>query len=98
MPTKKISDLPKHEMCKHPDHKLPMHVVYKPGVYEHTCTGCGHKIKFIVRSEGYLHTPEIKSDWTQFDFDDVSKDLDKIFDSIGNMIDNVGNTFKKYGK
>ena len=25
-----------------------MHQVFEPGIYEHTCAGCGHKTKFTV--------------------------------------------------
>lgn len=46
MSTKKVADLPKP--CHHPEHSLPGHVVYEPGVYEHKCPGCEKITTFIV--------------------------------------------------
>jgi len=45
-PTKKIDDAP--IPCVHPEHNPPSHMVYDPGVWEHTCPGCGKKITFTV--------------------------------------------------
>ena len=50
MPTKKIKeprDLPT-EFCSSRDHTPPSHMVYSPGVYEHTCSGCGKVTQFTV--------------------------------------------------
>jgi hypothetical protein len=44
--TKKIGDVP--HPCSHPEHNPPSHMVYKPGVYEHTCPGYGKKTVFTV--------------------------------------------------
>lgn len=44
---KKIADLLRP--CTHPGHNPPMHMVYKPGVYEHVCPSCGKKQVFTVR-------------------------------------------------
>lgn len=48
MNTRKISDLP--EMCRHPEHNPPTHMVYEPGVWEHICPSCGNRIVFTVSS------------------------------------------------
>jgi hypothetical protein len=47
--TRKIADLPKEAICRHPDHEPPGHIVLPPGVYEHTCPGCGKTIQFVVK-------------------------------------------------
>jgi hypothetical protein len=43
MPTRKIRDYedinPKYKVCRHPEHKPPMHVVYEPGEWERVCPG-----------------------------------------------------------
>lgn len=46
MPLKKISDFPKP--CGHVEHLPPSHMVLEPGVYEHTCPGCGAMTVFTV--------------------------------------------------
>lgn len=48
MPTKKIADLPSRFVCRHPEHNPPGHCVFPPGVYEHTCPGCGDTQQFTV--------------------------------------------------
>lgn len=48
MSTKKISDLMFVEVCRNREHSPPSMMVYQPGVYEHTCPGCGHVTKFRV--------------------------------------------------
>jgi hypothetical protein len=48
MPTKKIADLPRQQYCRHPDHNPPSMMVYPPGIYEHTCPSCGHRVVFRV--------------------------------------------------
>ena len=47
MGLRKIKDIP--PACRHPEHNPPTHIVLEPGEYEHTCPGCGEKIKFIVQ-------------------------------------------------
>ena len=47
MPTIKIRDLPKP--CSHPEHNPPSHRVFEPGVYKHTCPGCGASSVFTVQ-------------------------------------------------
>lgn len=55
MPTRRI-DAPKENqdpnsrrsVCQHPEHEPPSMRVFKPGTYEHTCPGCGHKGFFVV--------------------------------------------------
>lgn len=49
MPTNKIRDLDRQEMCVHPDHLPPLHKILPPGVYEHICEGCGRTIEFIAK-------------------------------------------------
>ena len=39
--------------CMHPEHEPPMFIVLEPGVYEHTCPGCGRKVVFTVPGIGY---------------------------------------------
>lgn len=48
MPTRKIADLPTKKVCRHPDHMPPSGMYFPPGVYEHTCPGCGKTIRFTV--------------------------------------------------
>ena len=48
MTLKKIRDLPYEEVCTHPSHNPPEFIVLEPGVYEHTCPGCGHVTEFTV--------------------------------------------------
>ena len=43
---RKIADPPK--ICTHPEHKIPSHMVFAPGTYEHVCPGCGKKTIFTV--------------------------------------------------
>ena len=57
MPTRKIEDLPEPKICRHPEHDPPTMMVFKPGVYEHTCPGCGHKQQFVVGHGPTLHAP-----------------------------------------
>lgn len=56
-PIKKIADLPKPSICRHPDHNPPAHIVFKPGIYEHTCPKCGSITSFTVP-----HSPSFKID------------------------------------
>jgi hypothetical protein len=56
MPTRKIADLAppmgpyqdKHPACYSAQHNPPTHMVFEPGVYEHECPSCGHKVTFTV--------------------------------------------------
>lgn len=36
------------DACFHPQHRPPQHMVYRPGIHEHTCPGCGRTITFTV--------------------------------------------------
>jgi hypothetical protein len=47
--TRKIADLPDENICRDPEHDPPSMMVFKPGVYEHTCPTCGHVTEFTVR-------------------------------------------------
>jgi transcription elongation factor Elf1 len=58
MPTKLIHKFDEKKICKHPEHKAPMWVVYEPGIYEHTCPNCGESYKFTVRPKPSLETKE----------------------------------------
>ncbi len=49
---KKIRELDKQRICKHPEHNPPGHIVLPPGVYEHTCPACGIRIVFTVTDTG----------------------------------------------
>lgn len=52
MPTKKIGNAPgtgpSGRPCLSPDHNPPNMMVFQPGIYEHTCSGCGAKQTFTV--------------------------------------------------
>lgn len=48
MPTVKIKDFDKEQVCQHPEHNPPTMMVFEPGEYEHTCPNCGKKQRFIV--------------------------------------------------
>ena len=55
MPTRKIADIPtpcppaeQRRVCMHPEHTPPSMMVYKPGVYEHTCPGCLRRVTVTV--------------------------------------------------
>lgn len=37
------------KICKHPEHEPPKFISLKPGVYEHTCPGCGQKKMISIR-------------------------------------------------
>lgn len=50
LPTKKIDDQVTTAACRHPDHDPPKLIVLEPGLYEHTCPGCGRKRNFRVTS------------------------------------------------
>ena len=45
--TRKIADAPPRP-CQNPEHNPPGMMVFSPGIYEHTCPGCGNKQVFIV--------------------------------------------------
>lgn len=45
--TRKIADAPPPP-CRHPEHNPPGMMVWSPGMYEHTCPGCGNKQIFTV--------------------------------------------------
>lgn len=47
--TRKIGDEPPRP-CSHPEHNPAGMVVREPGIYEHTCPGCGQKQIFTVTS------------------------------------------------
>lgn len=46
MPTRRIADV--KPACLDREHYPPSHMVYKPGVYEHTCLACGQVQRFTV--------------------------------------------------
>jgi hypothetical protein len=45
MPTKLIEAF---KPCLSRDHNPPTMIVLSPGIYEHTCSACGHKTTFTV--------------------------------------------------
>jgi hypothetical protein len=52
MPTRRIPEppgrLPRPWGCRNPEHHPPMQRVFEPGLYEHTCPGCGYVTEFRV--------------------------------------------------
>jgi hypothetical protein len=46
----KISDLPEHWQCDHPEHTPPSMVALSPGVYKHVCPKCKLVVTFVVRN------------------------------------------------
>jgi hypothetical protein len=48
MPTKKIADFNPQDICNDPEHNPPSHMVFEPGIYEHTCPNCGKVTRFTV--------------------------------------------------
>lgn len=51
MSTKKIKDFTLDKICKickYPEHNPPGFQVFTPGMYEHTCPGCGAITNFTV--------------------------------------------------
>jgi hypothetical protein len=46
MTLRKIADIP--EPCRNPQHDPPSMICLSPGVYEHTCPGCGARVLFTV--------------------------------------------------
>ena len=62
MATKRIGDVPAgnkewykavEPRCYYPDHDPPQHIVLEPGMYEHTCEGCGKRQVFIVHGPSW---------------------------------------------
>lgn len=57
---RRVGDLPEEkkdgwhamkEVCRHPEHNPPGHIVLQPGVYEYTCPGCGRTQTIIKRRD-----------------------------------------------
>lgn len=48
MPTEKIADLPTPPSCRHPEHNPPTLQLFEPGIYKHTCPGCGGSQHFVI--------------------------------------------------
>lgn len=49
MPTRKLPDNEWGKTtCRHPEHNPPVFFAPPPGLYEHECPSCGHKIIFKV--------------------------------------------------
>ena len=51
MPLRKIEDnqCDKYkELCQHPEHNPPSHMVLEPGTYEYTCPACHNIVIFTV--------------------------------------------------
>lgn len=47
-----FEDIPKTEICRHPEHEPPSHMLIPPGKqYRHVCPGCGRKT--IIRPSGF---------------------------------------------
>ncbi len=64
MTTRKIADLPPLRgapipgdgPCLDPQHDVPTHQVFEPGIYEHTCPGCGRSFQFTVDTTSWLQS------------------------------------------
>jgi len=61
MPIKKIRDFYPKEICRNPEHNPPMYIVLPPGVYEHTCPGCGAVQVFTVSGPTWGKISSIES-------------------------------------
>ncbi len=58
MPTKKIADINQEkgaagwgyteQRCLHQEHNPPSMMAFSPGVWQHTCPGCGRSVVFTV--------------------------------------------------
>lgn len=48
MPTIKIKEPDREELCLSSEHNPPAYMVFEPGTYEHTCPQCGKKTIFTV--------------------------------------------------
>lgn len=46
--TRRIGDLPERSVCQNREHNHPSMMVFQPGLYEHTCPGCGRSSRFRV--------------------------------------------------
>jgi hypothetical protein len=70
MPTRKINPTESVQPvpCFDADHNPPSMMVYEPGTYEHTCSGCKRVIIFTVNGFSYVRSTDriikeiIKSD------------------------------------
>ena len=60
MPTKKIADVEQVVPCRNPEHEPAKHIVRSPGVYEHTCPGCGATMTFTVRPGPWLGSQGVR--------------------------------------
>lgn len=40
--------------CPHPQHNPPTGITLEPGMYQHTCPGCGHTLTFVVPDAGSI--------------------------------------------
>ena len=52
--TRKIGDLPKGKICRHPEHNPAGMIVRDPGYYEHECPSCGQIQNFTVAEKPEL--------------------------------------------
>ena len=60
MPTRKIRDIKEYKRCFHPSHNPPNMEVFTPGVYEHECPACHHKVEFVVRNTFCQNTTKLQ--------------------------------------
>jgi hypothetical protein len=58
---RRIGDLPEpgryvlaRPTCHHAEHNPPTHMVLRPGIYEHTCPGCGVATMFTVHGGAFM--------------------------------------------
>lgn len=52
MTLEKVADIP--VPCTHPEHNPPNMIVLEPGIYKHTCPGCGEITTFTVPHKGIM--------------------------------------------
>lgn len=57
MPLRKIYELQPISVCRNPEHDPPTMIHLEPGVYEHTCPGCGRVVRFVVPEGPSFRSP-----------------------------------------
>lgn len=53
MTLRKVADPPR--LCEHREHHPPSFIVLEPGVWEHTCPGCGRVSHITVPERGFQY-------------------------------------------
>lgn len=60
MTTRKIKENEPPQICLHSGHNPPSMQVFEPGLYEHECDACGHKVMFRVNGVSFIVEPARK--------------------------------------